>query len=142
MSDRSDANSLAREASHLNNQSITFRSSGRLMEAEAKARESVDLYRTLNRETGTHSPDLAAAINNLGVKLFDLGRFGEALEATEEAVAIRRELAVVERVRYAPDLAASLSNIGGILSRLGRFGEALEATEEAVAIRRELAAVE
>ncbi|MCI2424411.1 tetratricopeptide repeat protein, partial [Saccharopolyspora sp. K220] len=57
-----------------------------------------------------------------------------------EAVAIRRELAAVERVRYAPDLAASLNSLGSSLSDLGRFGEALEATEEAVAIRRELAA--
>ena len=49
---------------------------------------------------------------------------------TEEAVAIRRELAAVTPDRYRPDLAQSLSNLGARLSQLGRPTEALPVTEE------------
>ena len=58
---------------------------------------------------------------------------------TEEAVAIRRELADVTPDRYRPDLAQSLNDLGAVLWELGRRSEALPVTEEAVAIRRELA---
>ncbi len=63
-----------------------------------------------------------------------------AARSTEEAVAIRRELAATHPDRYRPDLASSLSNLGVMFSALGRPAEALLVTEEAVAIRRELAA--
>jgi hypothetical protein len=38
-------------------------------------------------------PDLAASLNNLGIRLVDLGRRDEALAATVEVVELRRRLA-------------------------------------------------
>ncbi len=81
----------------------------------------------------------ASILNNLSVRLSDLGRREEALAAIEEAVAIRRELAVLRPDAFRPDLAMSLNNVANRLSDLGRREEALAAIEEAVAIYRELA---
>ena len=53
--------------------------------------------------------------------------------STEEAVAIRRELAAASPDRYRPDLATSLSNLGVRFSELGRPADALPVAEEAVA---------
>ncbi len=61
-----------------------------------------------------------------------LGRHGEALEATGEAVEIQRRLAASCPDAFRPALATSLNNLGEILNDLGRCGEALEAAEEAV----------
>ena len=55
-----------------------------------------------------------------------------ALAATEEAVAIYRELAAARPDAFRPDLAATLNNLGNRLDALGRREEALAATEEAV----------
>ena len=85
-------------------------------------------------------PDLALSLNNLSVRLADLGRREDALAAIEEAVAICRELAAARPDAFRPDLASSLSNLSIRLADLGRREEALAAIEEAVAIRRELAA--
>ncbi len=68
-----------------------------------------------------------------------LGRREEAPAAIEEAVTIRRELAVARPDAFRPDLAGSLNNQSAFLSDLGRREEALAAIEEAVTIRRELA---
>ena len=72
--------------------------------------------------------------------LSDLGRREEALQATAEAVEIRRRLAAQRPDAFLPDLATSLNNLGMRLSNLGRREEALQATAEAVEILRRLAA--
>jgi tetratricopeptide (TPR) repeat protein len=79
-------------------------------------------------------------LNWLGTSLAQTGRPAEALPVTQEAMAIRRELAAASPDRYRPDLATSLSNLGIRLAALGRPAEALPVTQEAMAIRRELAA--
>lgn len=58
-------------------------------------------------------PDLAMALNNLGAFLSALGRREEALEATREAVEIRRCLAEARPDAFLPDLARSLGVLGG-----------------------------
>lgn len=83
-------------------------------------------------------PDLARALNHLGIRLSYLGRRGQALAATEEAVEIQRRLAVANPAAFEPDLAQTLCNLGNHLSDLGRREQALRATEEAVAIQRRL----
>ena len=83
---------------------------------------------------------LARSLNNLSVRLADLGRREDALAAIEEAVTIRRELAAARPDAFRPDLAASLNNLSVRLADLGRREDALAAIEEAVTIRRELAA--
>ncbi|MGW0801219.1 tetratricopeptide repeat protein, partial [Streptomyces sp. NPDC002692] len=87
-----------------------------------------------------YEPDLATSLSNLGIRLSEAGRRGEALTAAEEAVEIYYRLAAGNPAAYEPDLARSLSNLGVDLSQAGRRGEALTATEEAVEIRRRLAA--
>jgi tetratricopeptide (TPR) repeat protein len=83
-----------------------------------------------------HRPGLAASLHDLGDVLCDLNRPADAAAATEEAVAIRRDLAAADPDRYRPRLAESLAHLGELLGQLGRSAEALAATEEAVAIRR------
>jgi tetratricopeptide (TPR) repeat protein len=78
-------------------------------------------------------------LNNLGIRLSELGRREQALPATEEAVTIRRRLAQANPAAHLPNLAGSLNNLGIRLSELGRREQALPATEEAVTIRRRLA---
>jgi len=68
-----------------------------------------------------------------------LDAYEAAAPASEEAVAMYRELAEANPGRYRPELATSLTNLGIRFSALGRPAQALPASEEAVAIRRELA---
>ncbi|MGL5827624.1 MAG: tetratricopeptide repeat protein [Nocardioides sp.] len=92
----------------------------------------------------SESPDdlarWAGLLNNLGIRLSEAGRRAEALEPTQEAVTLRRELAAANPAAYAGDLASSLNNLGIRLSEAGRRAEALEPTQEAVTLYRELAA--
>ena len=77
-------------------------------------------------------------LHKLANRLSGLGRSGEALEAAQEAVRLRRALAQGSPEAYTPDLAGSLNNLANILSALGCRGEALEAAQEAVELYRVL----
>jgi tetratricopeptide (TPR) repeat protein len=79
-------------------------------------------------------------LTSFGISLAQTGKFTQALQAEEEAVAIRKKLAAADPDRYRPELAGSLSNLGIHFSELGRPDEALPADREAVAIYHELAA--
>ena len=74
---------------------------------------------------------LAGSLNNLSVRLADLGRREDALAAIEEAAGIYRELAAARPDAFRPDLAMSLNNLSVRLADLGRREEALAAIEEA-----------
>jgi tetratricopeptide (TPR) repeat protein len=89
---------------------------------------------------GVFLPHLATSLNNISAYLHELGYRKEALEATREAVDIRRRLAADRPVTFSADLAASLNNFANSLDGLARTEDALEATREAVQIRRRLAA--
>jgi hypothetical protein len=78
-------------------------------------------------------------VNNHAVWLAGEGRQAEAVPVSEEAVAMRRELAEQNRDAYLPDLAESLNNHAIRLAEVGRQAEAVPVSEEAVAMRRELA---
>ncbi len=98
-------------------------------------------YRELvakNRDA--YLPDLAMALNNLGIRLDTVGRRDEALTATEEAVTLRRELVANNRDAYLTDLAMALNNFGNRLNAVGRRDEAITATEEAVTHYEQLVA--
>ena len=84
------------------------------------------------RSVATVRPDLAASLTNLGNRLADLGRYDEALAATEEAVAIRRALADACPAAFLPDLARSLNVLGDCYAALDQHDAALEAYEAAV----------
>jgi hypothetical protein len=99
-----------------------------------------DLYRARLARTPREEPEeRARVLNRLGFALFELGRRAEALEATQEAVEILRQLAQQNPDALRPELARSLHNLGVRLSALGRRAEALQATQEAVEILRQLA---
>jgi tetratricopeptide (TPR) repeat protein len=89
------------------------------------------VYRTWAR-LATEEAERAEALHMLGWALSALGRRGEALAATAEAVAHYRQLAAAHPQAFLPYLAGSLHNLGSDLSALGRREEALAATEEAV----------
>jgi tetratricopeptide (TPR) repeat protein len=100
-----------------------------------------DLYRARLERTPREEPEeRARVLNMLGFALSEMGRRAEALQATQEAVEIRRRLAAQRPDAFLPDLAASLNNLGAMLSEMGRRAEALEATQEAVDLYRRLAA--
>ena len=82
--------------------------------------------------------DLAAALQNLGIRLGALGRYQEALAAAEESVGLWRPLAR-DNPAYQPDLARALHSLGDRLGGLGRHLEALPVGEESVGLWRPLA---
>ncbi|HUK72004.1 MAG TPA: tetratricopeptide repeat protein [Streptosporangiaceae bacterium] len=85
-------------------------------------------------------PALAMSLNNLSLRLADLGRPEDALTAIDEAVTIRRELAAARPDAFRPGLANSLNNLSARLADLGRPEDALTAIDEATRTYRELAA--
>ena len=100
----------------------------------------VDAFRRLVAiDRAAFVPDLAMALNNLGVRYSEVGRRADAVAPTEEAVRIRRELAA-ENPAFVPDLAGALNNLGVRYSEVGRRADAVAPTEEAAASYRELAA--
>ena len=103
------------------------------------ARLVVTARRALAAADPARQANLADALDNLGAWLGRVGRYREALEATEEAIALYRPLAA-EGPAYQANLADALDNLGVRLGRVARYREALEATEEAIALYRPLAA--
>jgi tetratricopeptide (TPR) repeat protein len=83
----------------------------------------------------------AHRLDNLGLRLSQLGRRQDALTATTHAVKIRRQLAATNPTAFEPDLAASLNNLSVMLSDVGLRADALAASTQAVDIRRRLAAL-
>ncbi len=75
---------------------------------------------------------LASSLNNLGGDLSNLGRRGDALKASQEAVDIRRTLADQNPQAFLPDLAMSLGAHGSALRGAERIAEAAAAFEEGV----------
>ena len=76
----------------------------------------------------------ARILNNLSVRLSDLGRREEALAAIEEAVAVYRELAALRPDAFRPDLARSLAVLGNCLEAMGSLDQAIARDREAVAM--------
>ncbi|WP_344463962.1 tetratricopeptide repeat protein [Kitasatospora kazusensis] len=90
-----------------------------------------DRHRALaGTDPDTYLPDLAVSLNNLAVRLGEVGRHEEGLAAIREAVEIRRALAEADPGRL-PGLAGSLSNLSVRLAETGRHEEGLAAVREA-----------
>ena len=85
-----------------------------------------------------HQARLARAPEKLSTSLGQVGRYREALEATQEAVTIWRPLTAGNPAHQA-GLSGALSNLGVFLDREGRSAEALAACTEAAQIYRDLA---
>jgi tetratricopeptide (TPR) repeat protein len=107
------------------------------------AEEAVALYRELAAaDPDRYRPGLAAALDNLGIRLFALNRPDEAVPVAEEAVALYRELAAADPDRYRPGLAAELDDLANRLFAADRPDDALSVAQEAVALYQELAAAD
>jgi tetratricopeptide (TPR) repeat protein len=103
--------------------------------------QQVSAYRAAagDRQPVTRN-ELAGRLNNLSLRLAELGRREDALAAIAEAVEVRRELAAARPAAFRPDLASVLNNLSLRLADLGRPEDALAAIGEAVEVYRELAA--
>ena len=93
----------------------------------------VDALRSA-REAGGESGQsmLASALNNLSVRLGEMGQREAALKSIAEAVGIRRNLASSNPEAFRPDLARSVSVRGGRLEEAERLAEARDAAKEAL----------
>ena len=93
-----------------------------------------------DQEKNMTPTERAAYMNNLSIRLSEVGDRGGALEAVRGAVEIYRGLAEENPGAFSPVLAMSLNNLSNRLSEVGDRGGALEAIREAVEIYRGLAA--
>jgi tetratricopeptide (TPR) repeat protein len=74
-------------------------------------------------------PDLASALNNLGIRYSNIGQRQEAVGPTEEAVRLYRQLAETNPA-FLPDLASALNNLGIRYSEIGQRQEVNLAWDE------------
>ena len=103
------------------------------------AQRTVDRLRAASTSGQDDRGPYAAAVNNLAVRLGDVGRRDEALEAAQEAAGLYRNLARANAAAYLANLAGSVTNLAVRLGDVGRRDEALEAAEEAAGLYRDLA---
>ena len=87
----------------------------------------------------TFNPDLALNLNNLSLRLSDMGLLENALRAIQEAVEMRRQLAADYPATFNPDLANSLHNLSLCLSDVGCQEDAYNAIQQAVQLYEPLA---
>ena len=99
----------------------------------------VDHYRAQAAENRAYEPDLAAALNNLAIRLSETGDRAGAVAPAQEAVDLRRAQAAENRA-YEPDLAMALNNLAISLSETGDRAGAVAPAQEAVDLRRAQAA--
>ena len=100
----------------------------------AASTEAVDIRRELAAaRPDAFRPGLAGSLNNQSTALAGLARREDALAASEEAVAICRELIAIVPV-FRQSLARSLTSFGIRLTEKKDFDAALSADREAVAI--------
>lgn len=82
----------------------------------------------------------ATLLNNLSIRLADLGLHEEALQTIQECVALRRALEAWKTGHFTEDLASALCNLSDELGELCRWEEALVTSEESVRLLRSLVA--
>ncbi|MEH0986150.1 tetratricopeptide repeat protein [Micromonospora sp. CPCC 205556] len=100
--------------------------------ALATVRRAVHIWRRLSDDQPSiYLPELALALNTVGLRQADLVQLPAAVDAAEESVRIYRDLVRVNAVAFELDLAAVLANLSGYLWRLDRRAEALQANAEA-----------
>jgi tetratricopeptide (TPR) repeat protein len=102
-------------------------------------RSAVDILRKLAQaDPAAHEPGFARSLHDLSARLFEAGRWEEAVDTANQAEAIYRRL--MPSSEYDALLAASLGKVRDGLMRLGRREQALSAGREVAHIYRQLAA--
>jgi tetratricopeptide (TPR) repeat protein len=89
-------------------------------------------------KTETDNAERAWLLSTLGGRRGNAGQSEKALEASEQATRLYRELAGADS-RYRGHLVSSLVQLAGDLTDLGRVSESFTQAREAIAIRRALA---
>ena len=105
---------------------------GRRQDVVAPTEEAVQLYRGLARDNPAFLPDLATALNNLGIRYGEVGRRQDVVAPTEEAVQLYRGLAR-DNPAFLPDLASALTSLGACFSEAGSPERGEAAWHEALA---------
>lgn len=114
-------------ATWANAEGILFVRGARYPEAKAALERAVALR---EKALPPQHPDLASALNNLGLVLHDMGEYAQAVAKHERALAIWEHALGPAH----PDVAMSLNNLGIALRNLGLYARALDAHERALAI--------
>ncbi|WP_019330824.1 hypothetical protein [Streptomyces sp. TOR3209] len=126
-------------------QALGYRAEARrLLARGAEAREDAARAVPLARGFALADPAqgssfLADILYHQALLLADVGRYEEAVLASEEATGVFRRLASFNPAVYGRRLSACLSDAGLLLDRAGRSEEGLRASEEAVSLARRLA---
>lgn len=139
---QNDPGSRGNVAVTLNNLAALLWETGRLDEAELRAKEAMEIDRGLanHRFGGSHqSGNLAASIGNHANLLRQLGQYNEALTEAAEALEIYRLLNSGRSDSTLAKFAIGLGNFSYNLSDVGRFHEAVSHAEQALEIYRRLA---
>lgn len=98
--------------------------------------------RQAGEDAGAHQAALAICLNNLSVRLAELGRPDEALAAVKEAASHFHAVAHAATDAFGLELATVETNHSYRLAALGRQEEAAAALRQAVTLWREVAQVE
>ncbi|MFF4779097.1 tetratricopeptide repeat protein [Microtetraspora fusca] len=121
-------------------ESVPHRTRGLAEFAAVLERRLTALYeQKTGEDPDAYLPALATSLNNLSVRLAEVGRREEGLAAIQRAVEIRERLAEANPDAYLPALATSLNNLSAQLGEIGRRQESLAAIQRAVEIRERLA---
>ncbi|MEO3927399.1 tetratricopeptide repeat protein [Micromonosporaceae bacterium B7E4] len=113
---------------------------GLVVEALPPVQEAAEIFRSLPAEPEGDPLDLARSLNNLGVRLGDLGRAAEAVTALTDAVTLHRQRAEADpSTGNLFNLAGSLDNLAIRLSETDAADAAVTASAEAVNLLRRLA---
>lgn len=113
---------------------------GRHHEALEAAQQAANLFRVLDAQKPTiHTPDLAASLDNLALRLAENGQQHEALITAQDATDLYQTLPVDHLSSYTSDLAVSLNNLALRLAEDKQQDEALNAAQKATALYCNLA---
>src|SRR5690606_21582744 len=138
------------ESDHLSVDQLAVIADAVPQQTQALARFAADLQnkitavyaRMADQEPDAYLPGLAGALNNLSVRLRELGRREEGLAAVQRAIDVRGRLAASTPAAYLPSLAAALNTLSLHVAQLGLRGYAPAAQHRATAVYARLAAPE
>jgi tetratricopeptide (TPR) repeat protein len=132
---------LFESAAQLVEHSVARAEAGHRNEALISGQAAVDILRRLVAlDRGRHPRNLAQALTNLAFWSAGDGRHTEALAATEEAVALRRELLEGDGDGEVPlaELVTSLRNLAEHVTAAGRPTEGISRCYEALTLTQRL----
>lgn len=130
-----------REANLLDALGAVYSSRGEPAQAEPLHRQAIALHVSAHEEQSDETDEadedrrersigLATSRNNLGIALYSLGRFEEAIEQYEQVVKLR-EVALGE---HHPDVGAAYNNLANALMQIRRLDEARDEHVRSMAI--------